>query len=560
MTVPRTVFTAFHDLATALVTYQPDDHARDGVWSKPSVPLLIFSDSDILNAQLTYGNGAVAGAAGGHPVQLIFWGQWWNGPAGQQRLALIQDRTQSLLNSPYFSELTQYGVPHAPIWRGGTIVTTPAPPLRLSSQDTTQSVKELVGALIDDGVFPDPDDGPRIAFIVLMPDGFTVINSGVLGAHSNDYDWDFPFDTDTYWAGWVRPEPATPEFTMVTLSHELTEMLTDPEADAWRLSPVNGSNTEVSDVSFSSGRTVRQNAFVNGTQVEAYWSNRHGATVIPIDRDYGARLRARITESARRESNHGHFRPTPSDSVACSPELPECCFPDRDYEWRSYTIDETARVRLVTQRYRTPVAAWTINGNPVSGSGSVALAVTVDGFNGRTPTSGPGWVTVQYVTRPDGIDISANNVGVNFEIVVACVVTDGSITGNVLTNVVATPIITVDFLGAQVNLDDAYTQQRSKCLKAMLRRYVHNYKPTGKPGVRDPINFVRELLTEPLPAYVRPSQYEKIQLAARAVRAANAMLPAETAQRFTRSLIEEIPALQLLFMSKDRRPQADQPG
>ena len=153
---------------------------------------------------------------------------------------------------------------------------------------------------------------------------------------------------------------------------------------------------------------------------------------------------------------------------------------------------------------------------PGVGHGQLALAVTVDGFSGRTPTSGWGSVTVQYVTRPDGIDISANNLGVNFEIVVGCAVTDASITGNLSTNIIATPTITVDFLGAQVVLDDAYTQQRASCLKAILRRYVHNYKPTGKPGDKDPVNFVRELLTQPLPAYVRPTQYQQIQLVARA--------------------------------------------
>jgi hypothetical protein len=112
-----------------------------------------------------------------------------------------------------------------------------------------------------------------------------------------------------------------------------------------------------------------------------------------------------------------------------------------------------------------------------------------------------------------------------------------------------------------VILDDGYTQQRARCLTAMLRRYVHNYKPTGKPGDKDPVNFIREeLLTQPLPAYVRPSQYEQIQLAARAVRAANAMLPAEKAQRLTQSLVEGLPALQLLLMGKDGRPPAGKAG
>ena len=44
-----------------------------------------------------------------------------------------------LLNSPYFSELTQYGVPHAPVSSAAERLSRRrAPPAQLSWQDTTE--------------------------------------------------------------------------------------------------------------------------------------------------------------------------------------------------------------------------------------------------------------------------------------------------------------------------------------------------------------------------------------------------------------------------------------
>lgn len=556
MTVGRTVVSRFNlgDLLTLpVVTYQRDEHTRQGVWSKPNVPLLIFSDNTVGGATLQYSNGPIAGAAGGSPLQLIFWGAWWTTQTGAQRRTLIEQRAQSLLASPYFTELVQYGVVHAPVWRGSTIVTKPAPPTRLKSTDTTRSVLDLVDDLLDDGVFPDPDDGPRFAFIVLMPDGFTVIDSKILGAHKSDYDWDFPFDTDRYWAGWVRPEPTDPEETMRTLGHELVEILTDPESDAWRWNPVIGSNTEIADTCFSDGGSTWQVAFVNGVMVQSYWSNRHGAMVIPIDNDYEARLTAKISESSRNVIAEGTFRPDASDSAACSPELPECCIQDRDYQWRLYSIAETAQVRVQTHRYRTPAMTWTINGTAVSGVGDLPLTVNVDGFIGRTPISTTKSFKVHFEVKPNGIDISAAGVDGNFEILVGCSVTDGSITGNLTTNVIATPKLVVDFVGAEVLLEDAYIKQRSNCLTAMVKRYAVKYKPTGKPGPGDPINFLTQL--NELPSHVRPNEYHQIREAAKAMRAAYATLPAALADSFGRSLTVEIPTLERQLRRMDQKKE-----
>jgi hypothetical protein len=529
-----------------VVTYHRDEHARDGTWYKPGGGNLYFANKSFPGVTLKYSNGPIGGAAGGHPVQLIFWGDWWNTGDGKPKLSLIEQRVQGLLASPYFSELAQYGVAHAPIWRGSTVVTRPTPPVRVHSREATRRCLDLVNDMIDNGVFPDPDDGPRIVFIVLMPDGFTLTNPSTAGSHRSDYDWDFlPFD-DYFWVGWVRPEP-DPEETLVTLSHELVEILTDPERDGWRWDPEpNDYVTEISDGLWSPTGGPTQTAWVGGAHVQAYWSRRHLASLIPLDTDYGAQLRAKIKETSRRVADRGTFRPSAADMAACSRDLPECCIEDRDYEWRSYSIDETAKVRVNKQRYRTLVLAWSINGVPVSGVGEVRTTVEIQSFNGREPVTQAKEVVLQYdATKAEGIDISAKAIGGNFEIQVACTVTEGAITGDNVNNVIAAPAMTVDFLGAEVLIEDAYAAQLSGCLNAMLRQF-DQYTPTGRPGPDEPINFLSKILVQELPAYVRPRQYRRIQEAVRQVRAANMLLAPEAAAMFTQSIVDAIPPLKLM--------------
>jgi hypothetical protein len=76
---------------------------------------------------------------------------------------------------------------------------------------------------------------------VCMPPGFVCTRAD--GAHKYDYDWDFPFDTDNYWAGWRRYyDPATEdvETMMQTISHEIVEMITRSHDDGVEASRAGG--------------------------------------------------------------------------------------------------------------------------------------------------------------------------------------------------------------------------------------------------------------------------------------------------------------------------------
>jgi hypothetical protein len=447
-----------------------NDSFAQSPWSRPDAPLLIFADNILPAAAVSFHGGPIGT---GLPVQLVYWGEWWNTPDGAARAALLSGRVRALLASDYFSELVQYGV-RRPTWRGDLVVTQPSAPAAFTTSKDTRKVTDLIESLIDDDVFPDPDDG-RIAFVVLMPAGFTQ-SIGANGAHTYGTDYDFPFDTDKFWVAWVRYFDPTsgedPESTIQTASHELVEMFTDPESDGWFARPA--STGEVSDAGVSG--TVKQTAWVNGAHVQSYWSNRHAATVLPIDRDYAARISARTALESERVLDAGTFRPDPGELAFCH-LIPECCIPDRDYSWQLVGRDELVVLRVETARYREPVVAWTVQGGAITGSGTLTVRLSsVQQFHGRDPSFADADVRVNYEVSDAGLELRTAATAANFDLTVGCQVTDASVTGNVRVNVVATPSIAIGFAGAEVRLDPTYTAAHDACGTA-ARAFFTSHEP-----------------------------------------------------------------------------------
>ena len=503
----RTVF-GVSDIGT-YSTYLYGERTLKSGWSHPDVPLLVFGTSSLPNPQPTFHGGPIGT---GLPIQLLFWGTWWTTAEGAARLALIDDRAQRLVASDYFSELAQYGI-QRPHWRGALIVTQPGPPAAFNSNSDQQSVPDLIDDLLDDDVFPDPDD-ERIAYVVLMPKGFTQ-SIGANGAHTADYDYEFPFDEDWYWVAWVRSfgddGVEDPEDVMRTMSHELTELFTDPESDGWYSGGSSGTG-EIGDLAAEPVSGVKQAAWVNGVHVQAYWSNRHNANVIPIDRDYRAQIVGTIKVD-KRTVTHGTFRPDESDSRLCH-LIPACCLADHDYAYTTIQRDETATLRADTQRYRQPKVAWMVEGQPITVDGPVTVSVIGSTFSGRKESSAPASITLQCHLSGNDLVLKVVGTNTNFDLTVGCSVTDASITGTVTTNVVAKPQVSVGFVGVDVQVDPEYLKQRVACEKAAIKMFrdLGKTTPRGKPRPPGPVETDPGLLAS-LPAYVRQHQYERARRA-----------------------------------------------
>lgn len=519
----------------------PDERTFRGVWSRPNVPALVFADSGYPGGSATSHQGPVAS---GVPIQLIFWGTFWESSEGAARYAMVVDRMRRVIESPYFSGLAQYGI-NPPSYRGAFIVTEPEAPATFD--DRMEPVLDTIDKLVDDDKLPDPDD-ELIVYLVFMPKAFSPPSSAN-GAHTADYDYDFPdLDTHIYWAGWVRYfDPSLmgadqdPESTSRTGSHELVETLTDPEQNGWYIgsSPSTG---ELADGATSG--SVRQTAFVNGARVSSYWSNFHNATIIPIDQDYAARINGAIDVETQYEVASGTFRPEPNASLCA--RAPACCFADRDYTWTVIGQDEVATLSLETQRYRSPVATWTVAGIIVVGSGPLTIPVSGVAYSGRTAVSVNKTVTINVVATATTLTLRTKRSELNFDLEIRCSVHDGSITGNLSIDVLATPAITVGFVGESLVLDPSYNDQMENCLKALTAEYNQNRLPGGRlpHGPVGPVEIDPRVLTV-LPAWTRVSLYQNSVRAARAVRIGRELLAREAAEELRTSLLNYAPELAL---------------
>jgi hypothetical protein len=146
------------------------------------------------------------------------------------------------------------------------IVTNPAPPGTFGDSD----VEDLVWALIDDNRFPEPDEpGGRNLYMVFLPPGASYGPGGIRGKHIVASDFDFPADIDHAWVGFVLFSQLNT--ILSTFTHELAEMCTDPEGDAWNVS----ANLEIGDVCNGVDGTV------NGVNVQSYWSATDNACLVP---------------------------------------------------------------------------------------------------------------------------------------------------------------------------------------------------------------------------------------------------------------------------------------
>jgi hypothetical protein len=224
--------------------------------------------ADASSATMVDGGGTVLSQA---HLQLIYWGSAWSNRLTTPAMADVTDAVANILAGPYMSRLSQYRGVGPAVLRGTTLVDTSNPPNPFSDQN----VKDLVSNLIDAGTLPEPDDeGTQIVYCVVMPPMVNFVNGNVIGEHTYDTDYDFPFDFDKMWIAWVTNNGTLDSLTRI-FSHELAEVCTDPEGDGFQVAPSNPNSwNEIGDICSSTGR-------INGVLVQSYWSASDNACVVP---------------------------------------------------------------------------------------------------------------------------------------------------------------------------------------------------------------------------------------------------------------------------------------
>jgi hypothetical protein len=217
-------------------------------------------------------HGGAIGTA--DPVQLIFWGSVWQTSLSGLSQQFTAD-VRSILAGPYMSGLRQYGVKRCSF--GGSLIVLSPPPPFVPSTFTDATVQGVVQSLIDQGTFPEPDEpgGRNLYFIIMPPNtqyqpppGFPQAR----GAHSA-FQSGSPIDPDYAWVAWVGNQSLNNMLS--TFGHELAEMCSDPEADAWYVNGAAPGCNEIGDLCNALDGPL------NGVNVESYWSNFDNACLIP---------------------------------------------------------------------------------------------------------------------------------------------------------------------------------------------------------------------------------------------------------------------------------------
>ena len=180
--------------------------------------------------------------------------------------------------------------------------------------------------------------------------------------------------------------------------------------------------------------------------------------------------------------------------------------------------------------------------SPSPASCTLSLPVIAGTFEGRHSKFGSKTINIQCKLTSTELTLRTIGTEANFDLTVSCTVTDASITGNVKTNVIATPSVQVGFVGAELTVDPDYENQREECEKAAAKMFkdLGKTQPSTKVKIGDPVEFGDGVMGR-VPVYARQRQFERVQRVVDLSRMAHAMLPAESARLLTASLVSERP-------------------
>jgi hypothetical protein len=302
----------------------------------------------------TYNQGTIVGSA---RLELLFWGDFWK-TATNPSLGDVVQAARSIVASPYLSELNQYGFQSLDMG-GATIVSAPPPPPGSYSGD---DVRSLIWALIDNGNFPEPDDpGGRIIYMVFAPQGTQYANPdfpGAPGAHSDAEDQDFLVDWDHAWVGWL--DHGTLDIITLVFTHELVEIITDPEPDSGWTTGLAAPFDEFADI------CVQQAGICTGFEVSAYFSKELNSCVVPCPP-----LR-RVVDLSEQDVMLG----TPlllNQGDVTAPGNSECF--SGSYHWWLWGQAEQITVTADVSSYAQPSIQWAVNGNQIFGSSTLTFPV-----------------------------------------------------------------------------------------------------------------------------------------------------------------------------------------
>jgi hypothetical protein len=449
---------------------------------------------------LTFQGGSIAP---GVPVQLVFWGDWWNGD-GQGLRSDLESAVQNILAGPYTSALDQYGI-SKPSYRGPGHVAGGSP-----QQFGWSDVQKFIQGLIDGNVFPEPDeDGGRNGYFVMMPAGSTDTSpSGPCGAHGEQVDTGiWGIDPDHTWVAYINN--GSLDAMTSCFSHELAELLTDPEEDAWLVRNVPANSSEIGDLC-----DIREN-WLHGVKVRSYWSNRDQACVIPTDTFYGACISGTIDETEVIQVDRGKARPKSPQSETLHVLIPACDFSHVEFDYTSYKHIETASLKADMTGFHSPVFAWSVAGQLLaSSSGTITINadVTYPGPGGNSRTSNDAFV-LEFVVAGNRLSLTNDLTEGNFDVPVSVSVDEDPAKAAQALNGARTSGLIVSYVGLTID-EPEYQSAVKRCSDAALEFWKATHPDVQqKPGPINPgpLHEQDTKILHELPGWITFAQREAVK-------------------------------------------------
>jgi hypothetical protein len=207
-------------------------------------------------------------------VQLIFWGDW-NDSSLDPSKDTIEAAIQKIINSEYYSKLSQYRGIQKPTYLGSVVNKTS----RLSDIFEDSAIKNAIGDSIQNGSVPDfrSFTNGQIMYIVIPTSGHVSTDEENDAFH---YNFTYKGNDEGVYAVYSWRFNKEREFQWITraLAHEIAEACTNPVDDKEAFvdpNPDDPDKNEIADFCFCKSDKV------NGVTVEGYWSNLDGCCVIP---------------------------------------------------------------------------------------------------------------------------------------------------------------------------------------------------------------------------------------------------------------------------------------
>jgi hypothetical protein len=219
---------------------------------------------------------------GGHvlknaKVQLIFWGKW-NDPSIDPSKEKIETAIQHIIDSDYFSKLSQYRGIQKPAYLGSVVNDKSNLPNNFDDGD----IEKAIGESIHNHLVPDYrsfSNGQIIYMVILTPGHYSADPDD---KKSDAYHYNFKYKGDHKGVFGIyfgfRNEKRELQSITRAVAHEIAESCTNP---IWDDPAFVGPSQKEDDDNEIADYCEKEVGTVNGEIVEGYWSNLDGSCVIP---------------------------------------------------------------------------------------------------------------------------------------------------------------------------------------------------------------------------------------------------------------------------------------